>query len=47
MSAKGSLFGAAFGGLNYRRQEAGEDLVVSVSCNLNELYMGVAKVVTY
>lgn len=47
MIERGSLFGAAYGGLNYKSKSINEDLVVQVSCNLHELYLGVAKMVNY
>lgn len=43
----GSMFNHAFGGLNYQDQEARPDLVVEVSCSLNELYTGHPKEVEY
>jgi hypothetical protein len=44
---KGSLLGFAYGGLNYKKHIENEDLIVKVPCTLHELYLGVAKHVSY
>lgn len=44
---RGSLFGHAYGGLNYKEDHQLEDLTVIVHCTLHELYLGVAKVLSY
>ncbi len=44
---RGSLFGHAFGGLNYRGSEKEGLLAVSGQCSLHELYMGGAKHICY
>jgi DnaJ family protein B protein 13 len=43
----GSLFGFAFGGLNYQGVKSVKTLDVLVECSLNELYNGCSKTVTY
>jgi DnaJ homolog subfamily B member 13 len=43
----GSLFGFAFGGLNYGGARSVPKLEVIVECTLNELYNGCSKKVTY
>lgn len=43
----GSLFGFAFGGLNYSGIRSVPTLEVVVECTLNELYNGCSKKVTY
>jgi len=43
----GTLFGFAFGGLNYKGPSKIPNLEVPVECTLNELYNGCSKRVTY
>ena len=47
MIERGSLFGGAYGGLNFTENFEYENLVVKVPCTLNELYLGVAKSINY
>lgn len=43
----GTMFGFAFGGLNYKGPTSIPNLEVPVECTLNELYNGCTKQVTY
>ena len=47
ITGKGSMFSHAFGSLNYKEEHKNNDLVVMVPCSLSELYLGVAKKVSY
>ena len=43
----GSMFGHAFGGLNFKVDMSSQCLVVKVPCTLEELYTGTDKLVNY